>query len=96
MRRGDEELGREEENGDEGEDEESGVGDVGGSLHARTVRWVCEQMLTGKTVGKGVEFTRGGRCVGVGWNWLDGQTPESSSGSHIERDLEKLSLGNTI
>lgn len=46
------------------EDEE--CGDDEGSLHTRTVRWVCERML-GK-MGTGVKFTSGGRCQGVGWN----------------------------
>ncbi|KAJ9657569.1 hypothetical protein H2198_004215 [Neophaeococcomyces mojaviensis] len=44
------------------EDEE--CGDDEGSLHTRTVRWVCQRML-GK---KGVVFTPGGECVGLGWN----------------------------
>lgn len=39
----------------------------GGSLHARTVRWVCGEIL-GK---RGVEFVQGGGARGVGWNKED-------------------------
>lgn len=52
-----------------GQGEEEKVGDEDGSLHARTVRWVCERMLTGKALGgggEGVKFEKGGVCTGIG------------------------------
>ena len=47
-------------------EEDKQCGDESGSLHARTVRWVCERMLS--KVGDGVRFRSGGVCHGVGWN----------------------------
>ncbi|KAK5946446.1 hypothetical protein PMZ80_000589 [Knufia obscura] len=44
---------------------EEECGDEQGSLHARTVRWVCEKMLRKQ----GVAFEPGGRCHGIGWNY---------------------------
>ncbi|KPI34306.1 RNA 3'-terminal phosphate cyclase [Cyphellophora attinorum] len=55
------------------EDSSDMNGDNGGSLHTRTVRWVCEQMLGDV----GVKFTPGGRCTGL---------PETGSGAKIEDD----------
>jgi len=43
---------------------EQECGDEEGSLHTRTVRWVCEKMLQKQ----GVEFTTGGKCQGIGCN----------------------------
>lgn len=45
--------------------EEHEYGDAEGSLHTRTVRWVCERMLRKQ----GVEFESGGKCRGIGWNF---------------------------
>jgi RNA 3'-terminal phosphate cyclase (ATP) len=44
------------------EDSNDSNHDHGGSLHTRTVRWVCEQMLGDA----GVKFSPGGFCTGVG------------------------------
>lgn len=41
-------------------------GDEAGSLHTRTVRWVCEQMLRRHRVS--VRFKEGGLCEGIAWN----------------------------
>ena len=62
-----------------GDEEE--CGDEEGSLHTRTVRWVCNEML-GK-MGKGIDFTAGGRCRGIGWN----QRPDA-----LELMVDELSL----
>ena len=47
------------------EDDEE-CGDDAGSLHTRTVRWVCEKML--RKVKEDVKFQPDGLCQGVGWN----------------------------
>lgn len=62
-----------------GDEEE--CGDEEGSLHTRTVRWVCNQMLS-KT-GKGIAFTAGGRCRGIGWN---------QQSDALEHKIDELSL----
>jgi len=71
--------------GNGNEDEE--VGDQSGSLHARTVRWVCDRMLTGKSTGRGVVFEPGGVCEGVGWGG------ERETGD-LEKKMEGIGLGN--
>ncbi|KAK5073746.1 hypothetical protein LTR64_007116 [Lithohypha guttulata] len=45
----------------EGHDEE--CGDTGGSLHTRTIRWVCRKMMS--RLQGGVEFEAGGICTGI-------------------------------
>lgn len=64
------------------------VGDKGGSLHARTVRWVCERVLKG--VGDGVDFKEGGYCKGVGWSWDATDTEEKRSDQSVEADMKRL------
>jgi len=60
--------------------EEHEYGDAEGSLHTRTVRWVCEKMLQKQ----GLEFEPGGKCRGIGWN--------SSSDGLATKRLEALSM----
>lgn len=64
-------------------------GDGGGSLHTRTVRWVCETMLSKQ----GIEFEPGGKCRGIGCGSPsdDGVTKKlaiSPSNKHEERIME--------
>lgn len=54
---------------------EACLGDNEGTLHTRTVRWVCEQMLEND-----VKFSSGGHCRGVGQNVVDRRQASRDSG----------------
>ena len=66
--------------GDHQSHEDPEYGDAEGSLHSRTVRWVCERMLRKQ----GVEFESRGKCRGIGW--------DSSSGDAATEKLEALCI----
>lgn len=77
--------------GDDGEEEEEGeCGDEEGSLHTRTVRWVCKRIL-GK---RGVQFRTGGECLGVGfgagggWNVMESVEVVQEKMGGVELDDE--------
>lgn len=63
-------------------------GDESGSLHTRTVRWVCEQVL--KKHERGIEFREGGACKGVGRIEGDVENVEPPAQNIIVEKLNKL------
>jgi len=55
-----------------------------GSLHARTVRWVCRTMLAEE----GCEFEDGGRAVGIGWDGRQDMLAENMRTLEVRGGME--------